>query len=99
MRNGKEKKLEEIKKKALPILKSNDVVRAGIFGSFARGESKNKSDVDILVKFKGRKSLFDLARLEIELEKKIGRKTEVLTYNSLSLLLREIILKEEVAIL
>lgn len=99
MKNGKEKKLEEIKKKALPILKSNDVVRAGIFGSFARGESKKESDVDILVRFKGRKSLFDLARLEMELEKKIGRKTEVLTYDSLSPLLREIILKEEVAIL
>ena len=91
--------LGEIKKIIVPVLKRNDVVKAGIFGSFARGEAKKKSDIDILIKFKGRKSLFDLAGLEIELEGKTGKKVDLLTYNSIHPLLKERILKEEVHIL
>lgn len=52
-----------------------------------------------MIKFKGRKSLLDLARLEINLEKKTGRKVDVLTYDSIHPLLKERILKEEVVIL
>ena len=91
--------LGEIKKIIVPVLKQNNVVKAGIFGSFARGEAKKKSDIDILIKFKGRKSLFDLAGLEIELEGKTGKKVDLLTYNSIHPLLKERILKEEVHIL
>lgn len=91
--------LKELKKIISTVLKRNDVVRAGLFGSFARGEAKRKSDVDVLVKFKNRKSLFDLAGLEIELEKKIGRKVDLLTYNSISPLLKNRIFREEIPIL
>lgn len=91
--------IRKIKKIIVPILKRNDVVKAGIFGSYARGEARKNSDIDILIKFKGRKSLFDLARVEIELEKKIGRKADVLTYNSIHPLLKERILKDEVEII
>lgn len=102
MKNNKmsiEKKLKEIKKIIVPVLRRNDVMKAGLFGSVARGEDKRKSDIDVLIKFKGRKSLFDLAGLEIELEKKTGRKIDILTYNSVNPLLRDRILKEEIAIL
>lgn len=95
----KEKLIEKLKKILVPILKRNDVVRAGIFGSFARGEANKGSDVDILVEFKGRKSLFDLAGLELKLEKNVGRKVEVLTYKSINPMLRRRILNEEVSIL
>ena len=46
------KQLNTLKKKIIPILKKNHVVRAGIFGSYATGEAKKKSDVDILVEIK-----------------------------------------------
>ena len=46
----KENDMLEIKKRIVPILKRNDVIQAGIFGSFSRGEAKKDSDVDILVK-------------------------------------------------
>ena len=88
-----------IKKIILPILKKNDVIKAGIFGSYARGEAKKKSDVDVVIKFKGRKSLYDLARLELELEKNLRRRVDVLTYQSVCPLLKERILGEEVRIL
>ncbi len=93
------KQLKELRYRILPVLKRHGVAKAGIFGSFARGEAKKNSDIDILIKFKGKKSLLDLAGLEIELEKKLGRKVDVLTYNSVHPLLKDKILNEEVAIL
>lgn len=96
---NKKKNIDKLTKKIIPILKRHDVVKAGIFGSFVRGKTTRRSDIDILIKFKGRKSLLDLAGLEIEIEKKLRRKTDVLTYNSIHPLLKDRILKEEVRIL
>lgn len=98
--NGKERKksIQELKGKIIPALRRNDVVQAGIFGSFARGESGKKSDIDILVKFKKGKSLLDLVGLKLELEKKTKRKVDLLTYDSVHPLLKGFILKEEVRI-
>ena len=93
------KKITKLKKKILPILRRNNVTKSGIFGSFVRGEAGKNSDIDILVEFKGRKSLLDLARLEIELEKVLKRKVDLGEYSVIHPLLRERILKEEVRIL
>ncbi len=91
--------IREIKKKAIPVLKKNGVIKAGIFGSYVKGKATQKSDVDILVKFSGKKSLFDLAGLKIELEDKLGKKVDILTYNSIHPLLKSRILREEEKIL
>jgi len=50
MQSKKNKEISRIKRKIIPILRKNDVVRAGIFGSYARGEAKKRSDIDILIK-------------------------------------------------
>ncbi len=91
--------VDEIKKKILPVLDRHDVVKASIFGSIARDESDEKSDVDILVELSGEKSLLDLAGLKIELEEILGRGVDVLTYESLHPLLKERILSEQKVIL
>lgn len=91
--------LEEIRNIVAPLLKRYNVKRAAIFGSYVRGEQKEDSDLDILVEFEGKKSLLDLAGLKIKLEEVLGRKVDVLTYNSLHPLLRDRILQEQKAIL
>ncbi len=91
--------INQIKKKILPILRKNDVNRASLFGSVVRGEATEESDIDLLVEFKGEKSLLDLAGLKIELEELMGKKVDVLTYNSLHPLLKDRILREQKAIL
>ena len=95
----KSKRIMEIERKMVPILKKHGVAKAGLFGSIVRGDSKRGSDIDILIEFRGRKSLLDLAGLEIELEKKLKKKVDVLTYNSIHSMLRERIMKEEVKVL
>lgn len=99
LRVKKKKNIRDIEKKIVPILKRNGIVRAGIFGSFARGEAKKRSDLDILVKFKGRKSLLDLIGLKIELEEKLRRKVDVVEYGAVHPLLKERISKEEVRLI
>jgi hypothetical protein len=90
---------EKIRRKILPILRRYDVARAAIFGSIARGESTERSDIDLLVEFKGQKSLLDLAGLKIALEELLKTKVDVLTYNSLHPLLKDRILSEQKVIL
>ena len=92
-------KLEEMKEKILPLLRGYGVKRAAFFGSFVKGEEREDSDIDILVEFGGEKSLLDLAGLKIELEELLGRRVDVLTYNSLHPLLKDRILKEQEVIL
>lgn len=92
--------LYSIKKKALPVLRKHAVKRASIFGSFARGTAKARSDVDILIEYKKRnKSLFDLVDLKADLEKSLDRKVDLVTYNSLYWRIRDTILAEQVIIL
>lgn len=97
--SNKKTALNSIVRKIIPILRKEGVAKAGIFGSFARGEQKKRSDLDLLIQFRGRKSLLDLVGLELELEDKLGRKVDLLTYKSLHPLLKERILQEEVRIL
>lgn len=92
-------KLDDIKKVILRILKKHDVKKAALFGSVVRGEETKKSDIDLLVEFKGKKSLLDLVGLKQELEEVLKRKVDVLTYKSLHPLLKDKILQEQQVIL
>lgn len=74
------------------------VKKAAVFGSVARGEQTNKSDIDILVQFRGRKSLLDLVGLKFDLEKIFKRKVDVNTYDAIHPLLRDSIMEDQVCI-
>lgn len=70
-------------KKITPILEKNDVEFAGVFGSYARGEETGDSDVDILVRFKEPKGLFEFVHLKRELSEKLNRKVDLVTEGGL----------------
>lgn len=88
-------KIQHIKAKITPILKDQGVLKAAVFGSYATGEAKPSSDVDLLVELTGRKSLFDLVGLKLDLEEALNKKVDLLTYDSIHPLLKEIILNEQ----
>ena len=93
------KEIQTIKQKIIPILKKNKVSKAGIFGSYARGEQNGKSDVDILIEIGNWADLIDLARLKIALEKSLKRKVDLVEYVGIRKELKESILNAEIQIL
>ena len=75
---------EETNKKITSILARHGAKRISIFGSYARGETKPDSDVDILVEFSERKSLLDIIGIEQELCEALGMKVDLLTEKAVS---------------
>jgi predicted nucleotidyltransferase len=65
-----------------------------VFGSVARGEAGENSDIDLLVELEQGRSLLDQAGLVLDLEELLGRKVDVVTEEGLYWLLRRRILKE-----
>lgn len=70
--------------------------RIGVFGSFARGEQKRRSDVDILVEFDEVPGLLQFVRIEDHLRRLIGRKVDLVRKEALRPELRDRILGEVV---
>ena len=54
-----------------------------VFGSVARGEANEKSDIDFLVEFEPDSSLFDLLHLTEDLEKLLGHPVDVVSTGGL----------------
>lgn len=92
-------KIDDIKKKILPVLRRHDIKKAGIFGSVAEGNMKKNSDVDILVEIKRDLSLLGFIGLEMELEKALKRKVDLVEYCAIHPLLRRQILRQEVRVI
>ena len=70
------------------------VEKIGLFGSYARGDHKKRSDIDFLVTFDKAISLFDRVDLNIYLKKLMGRRVDVVPYSNLRPELREYVLKD-----
>ena len=55
----------------------------GVFGSYARGDEKKESDLDILIDLEDNLNLLDIIGLEQELSDQLGLKVELITSRSL----------------
>ena len=67
-----------------------------VFGSVARGDSDQDSDLDILVEMEAGRSLFDMGGLLMELQDMLGCKVDVVSEKGLSPRIRERVLGEAV---
>jgi len=93
------KELLVIKKQITPILREYRVTKAGIFGSYARGEQNKKSDIDILVKIDNGTDLIELIRLRTKLQRMIKKKVDIVEYGSIRKEIKNSILNDEIQIL
>ncbi len=92
--------LKTIKSKIRAELQRHGITRAGIFGSYARGEQTPQSDVDILIEpGTSSFSLLDLVALQATLSARLSKPVDLLTYAGINHLLRAGILSEEVRVL
>ena len=55
------------------------IKRAYLFGSYARGEETDKSDIDLRIEYDNRFNLFDLSELSYLLKQKSGKKVDIAT--------------------
>ena len=88
-------KLRGLKGRAAASYKAKEL---GVFGSFARGEQSDDSDIDVLVEFEEGADLFDLMGLALFLEGELQRKVDVVSKRALREELRESVLREVVAV-
>ncbi|MGB3225618.1 MAG: nucleotidyltransferase family protein [Desulforhopalus sp.] len=78
----------------IKICRENDVTSVSLFGSMARGEATEKSDIDLLVKFGKRKNLLSVVKLERQLAMALGRKVDLITEGALSPYIRDDIIND-----
>lgn len=86
--------LQLIKARVKPLLDHNDVEFAGVFGSYARGDEREGSDVDFLVRFRKPKSLLELVRIESELSDILKIKVDLVTEKALCKHIKDQVLRE-----
>ena len=70
----------------------------GIFGSYARGDEKKMSDIDIIVDFEKGADLFDLVETSLFLEKKLSCKVDIIPRDAIRSEIKELILQETIYI-
>lgn len=75
---------EEIEATLVSILGNYGARKIGLFGSYARGDERADSDLDVLVDFTERKSLLTLVRIERELSEHLGIRVDLLTEQAIS---------------
>jgi len=93
------KEIEKIKSKITTLLKNNKVKRAGIFGSYSRGDQRKDSDVDIAIDIEDKNmSLIGFIGLKLALEKALGRKVDLVEYSTIKPTIKDSILNEEIRI-
>jgi predicted nucleotidyltransferase len=90
----KQKEILALLKKQKSALEKYGVRSIAIFGSFAREEAKDSSDIDILVEFNSSVGLFEFAGLKLHLEKVLGRDVDLVTLEAIREEMRENILRE-----
>lgn len=82
-----------IQQKSL-LLETYQLTRLGIFGSYARGEQTEESDIDILVDYEKAPTLWRLIELRDYLSELFATQVDLVTRNGLKARIRERVLAE-----
>lgn len=88
--------LHEYRETIRRIIERGRLRNPRVFGSVARGEDRDGSDLDLLVDASPGTTLFDLGGLQVELEELLGVQVELLTPGDLPARIRERVLSEAV---
>ena len=81
------------KEKIIAICKRNDISYCALFGSFARGEADEKSDIDLLVRF-SKPIGWKFYGIAEDLQDVLGKKVDLATDNMLNKYIRESVLQD-----
>lgn len=90
--------LSDKREAILRIAREHGAQSVRVFGSVARGEANDRSDIDLLVDLEAGRSLLDHAALLLELQELLGRPVDVVTERGLRPRIRDRVLREAVAL-
>ena len=82
------------KKELEKFCKKNQIKFFGVFGSFARGEEKKNSDIDIIIDFITPKSLMEIGGIQYELTETLGRPVDIVSRKNIKPAIKDNILKD-----
>ena len=91
-----EELLKEKRETIICICAKHGAHNVRVFGSVARGEADEQSDIDLLVEFDPGRSLLDHAALWLELQDLLGCKLDVLSDRGIKPRIRERVLREAI---
>ena len=86
--------LREKREEILRVAEKHGAHNVRIFGSVARGQADDQSDVDLLVTMEPGRSLLDQAALWVEIQELLGYQVDVVSDRGLKLRMRERVLRE-----
>ncbi len=90
--------LKDKRDEVIRICSGHGATNVRVFGSLARGEADERSDVDLLVELEPGRSLLDLGGMQYELEELLGCPVDVVTVRGLKPRIRERVLREAVPV-
>ena len=70
--------------------------KIGVFGSVARDEDSENSDIDLLYSFNSKYSLFDISGLKLELQKLLNKKIDLIEFSAIHPKLKKRIINESI---
>ena len=88
--------LTEKRGEILRVAASHGARNVRVFGSVARGEADEQSDIDLLVEFEPERSLLDHAALWVDLQELVGCKVDVVSDRGINPRIRARVLREAV---
>ena len=88
--------IKQHRKEIVEIARRNGFTNVRVFGSMARGDATDKSDVDLLVTLGSRGTGWGIGGLQIEVQELLGRKVDVVTDDAIHHMMRDRILSEAV---
>ncbi len=95
--NELSKSIRAIIPKMIKILKKYNVEKAGIFGSYARGEQRKDSDIDLIIEPPKNMGI-EFVTLNYELEDALKKKVDLITYKGINPRIKKYVLNDEVRI-
>jgi predicted nucleotidyltransferase len=90
--------LQEHREQIIELAAKHGATDIRVFGSAARGEADELSDIDFLVRMMPGRSLFDLGALLMDLQDLLGRRVDVVTERGLRPRTRERVLRDAVPV-
>ncbi|MDD5642937.1 MAG: nucleotidyltransferase family protein [Syntrophales bacterium] len=88
--------LRQKREEVLKLAHQHGASRVRVFGSVAKGEETEASDLDLLVEMEPERSLLDMVAIKQDLEDLLGCRVHVVTEATVSPYLREKVLQEAV---